>query len=158
MLQAAGSKTSGVEGELGAIERFGEFMGALDHARELRNGLLHALPALNGLQRRGSKVIVVEGGVWTFYTPERVDDVTEAISLASRLGNRVLYANDGNRVEAWRAQHGLPTRALLTYPPPPSAPTPTWVGTLPDDRALQRRAAVRGLALPRPRWRRASGA
>ena len=88
---------------LGSTSRFDEFMTALNLARELRNDLLHALPTAHGLQRRGSKVIAGEGNVWTFYTPQRVDTVTDAIALAHRLGNDVLYDDGGAQVEAWYA-------------------------------------------------------
>ncbi len=104
LLDQDGERSAAIDGELGSQQRFGEFMAALGLANNLRNDLIHALPTMHGLQRRGSKVIVVEGGVWTFYTPESVDNVTEAIALANRLGAAMLYADGGDRVDTWYAK------------------------------------------------------
>lgn len=100
-LRKFGDKTATDESELGSQPRFEEFMTALGLARELRNDLFHALPALHGLVRRRSRIIVSEGDVWHFFSPERVEELTRTFELVTRLGNDVLYGDGGVRVAEW---------------------------------------------------------
>lgn len=101
-LREYGKRTVAAEEPLGSLPRWSEFMDSLDLSRNLRNDLMHALPVLNGLLRRGSKVIAADA--WPFFTIESLVDIAASFELTSRLGNGLLYSDGGSRVEEWSSK------------------------------------------------------
>lgn len=75
-----------------------EFLAALDEARHTRNDIMHAFLVRDGLLRRSSKRRYDRD----FYTLSSLTSARSQLETASRLGDRILYADGGEAIEAWR--------------------------------------------------------
>lgn len=89
-------RLSGIEPA--ALPLMFDFLAALESARHTRNDVMHAFLVRDGLLRRSTK----RGYDRDFYTVRSLIDAREQLEAASRMGNRILYANGGDFVEAWR--------------------------------------------------------
>lgn len=75
-----------------------EFLEKLDGARRARNDLLHAFPVRDGLYRRTAPP---EDRIRELFTVESLNEITRQLDETARLGNAVLYFDDGASVRAW---------------------------------------------------------